>query len=191
MSRIITFPEDRLIGYLHIKEDDDKPIRFHGRFKQDGELLPGTSNPGWQLLGEARGRVEVPDDVITMLEVLPDEACELSPLSQLGPDDLQALWLGNTLVDDDELVHVGQLTGLRWIDVQNNGDITDAGIAHLKQLTNLTWFGAHWTRVTAASLGYLAAMPQLTYVDIWGCEIPPEAVTELKSKLPECEVRTQ
>ena len=166
-------------------------MKFHGRFKKDGDALGDTHNPGWRLLGEAKGKVEVPGDSIILLEVLPQEARDLSPLSALNADDLAGIWLGNTYVSDEQVSYLAHLTGLLWIDVQNNGDITDGGIAHLSQLRSLQVFGAHWTRISAVSLRYLSKMSGLTYVDIWGCEIPAEAVEEFKKALPKCTVRTE
>jgi hypothetical protein len=189
-ERIIEFPDDRLLGYLHVKEGDG-PWEFHGRFKKEGGLLDDTENPGWRLLGEARASVGVPETGAILLEVLSEEARDLSPLLALNADDLAAIWLGNTFVNDDQLRHLSHLTGLRWIDVQNNGEITDAGIAHLVNLTSLQVFGAHWTRITGDSLKLLSNMPHLTYVDIWGCEgVPAAAVEEFEKAMPTCVVRT-
>ena len=51
--KVLTFPNDRLIGYLHLKEAEGI-MEFHGRFKKDGDLLEGTCNPGWRMVGEAK-----------------------------------------------------------------------------------------------------------------------------------------
>ncbi len=166
-------------------------MEFHGRFKKNGDLLEDTHNPTWRLLGEARSSVEVPEDSVILLEVLPEAARDLSPLSALNADDLAAIWLGNTYVNDEQLSHLARLTGLLWIDVQNNGDITDTGIAHLSELRSLQVFGAHWTRISAVSLQCLSKMSGLTHLDIWGCEIPAAAVEEFKRALPNCAVRTE
>ncbi|MCH8294364.1 hypothetical protein IH992_25055 [Candidatus Poribacteria bacterium] len=187
--KVLTFPNDRLIGYLHLKEAEGL-MEFHGRFKKDGDLLEGTCNAGWRMVGEAKGNVEVPQADKILLEVLPQEACDLSPLSLLNADDLSGIWLGNTYVNDEQLSYLARLTGLGFIDVQNNSDITDAGIAQLSKLRFLKVFVAHWTRISAVSLEYLSKMDRLTYVDIWGCEIPAEAVEEFKKALPKCTVRT-
>ena len=131
-------------------------------------------------------------DDLTHLANLPDlrelnldrfSTTDLSPLANLDSDDLAAIWLGNTHANDQQLSHLAGLNGLLWIDVQNSGDITDAGIAHLAELKSLESFGAHWTRISAASLAVLRKMPNLKFVDIWGCEIHADAVEEfLKSR---------
>jgi hypothetical protein len=178
------------MGYLHVKVGDG-PLDFHGRFKKQGGILEDTENPNWQLIGEARSRSSVPADGKILFEVLAEEARDLSPLARLRPDDLAAIWLGNTHVNDEQLRHLSHLTGLVWLDVQNNNAITDAGIAHLAHLTSLQSFGAHWTRISAASLLQLAQCRRLTYVDVWGCDIPAEAVANFKKALPLCQVRTE
>jgi len=188
--KTIEFPANRSIGYVHFQQSD-VPASFHGRFNLDGSLLPDTFNPIWQLIGAAQGIVELPQHGVVMLEVMPEEARDLSPLSSFAPNDLDAIWLGNTYASDDQLIHLAHLTGLLWIDLQNNGNITDAGVAHLRGLKSLRSFGAHWTRISALTMEYLAEMPELTYIDIWGCEIPTQAVDEFKIKLPKCEVRTE
>ena len=188
-KRVIEFPSDRLLGYLHIKEGDG-PLDFHGRFGKDGSLVEGIENSQWRLFGEARSGVEVPEGSKLLLEVLPEEARDLSPLSALRADDLAAIWLGNTFVDDDQLVHLAGLKELLWIDLQNNGNITDRGIAHISSLRSLEVFGAHWTRISAATLQHLSMMPSLTYVDVWGCDIASEALEDFKKSFPNCTVRT-
>ena len=191
--KIIHFPDDRSLGYLHTPSADAGPSDFHGRFKRTGEYLEDTSNPEWQLIGAARGRVELPDDAWILLEVLADEARDLSPISLLSPDALDAIWLGNTYVNDDQLQHISQQASLKWLDVQNNGDITDRGIGHLCELTSLQHFGVHWTRISDQTLSMLAEkMPRLVYLDIWGCEnISSAAIDAFKRARPMCTVRTE
>jgi hypothetical protein len=188
-TRRLRFPEPIGFGYLHTRRGG-YPYTFHGRYKKEGGLLEDTENPGWKLLGEAVGEQTVTSDCV-LLEVLAEPAKDLSPLSALNPDDLEGIWLGNTLVDDSQLHHIRHLTGLQWLDVQNNGNITNAGIAQLVGLNSLRFLGMHWTRVTDEGLRYLYTMKELRNVDVWGCEIGTEAIAELKSHLPNCSIRTE
>ncbi|MGI9517112.1 MAG: hypothetical protein ACR2NP_08710 [Pirellulaceae bacterium] len=187
----IHFPATRQIGFLHTTLDDGRPWSFHGRYSLEGELFPDIENPGWEILGEACGVIEIPDDRRVLLEVLPDEARDLSPLAELPADALDGLWLGNTRVDDEQLRFAGGLTALRWIDVQNNGMITDTGVNHLRELTSLVSFGAHWTRISTSTMEWLATLPDINYVDIWGCEIPPNAFEAFCRARPDCQVRVE
>lgn len=190
MSNPVAFPSDRLLGYLHFHGEGELN-RFHGRFKRDGTLLEEKSNPGWRMYGTAKGIVRIPANTFALLEVLPEEAVDLAPLARLGNNDLHGIWLGNTAVDDEQLKHIRNLTGLQWIDVQNNPHITDMGVSYLKSLPNLRYFGCHWTGVTSISLGHLSEMAHLKYLDVWGCDVSSDAIAEFRERLPDCEVRTE
>lgn len=146
-TREIRFAADRSLGFVHVREGD-YPFSFHGRYAKKGDGPAGLDgNEDWTLVGEAQGVVVVPADRSVMLEVLAESARDLSSLSTLAPDSINAIWLGNTWVDDEQLVHLSRLTGLQWLDIQNNGQITDNGIAQLRPLRSLRSLGLHWTRI--------------------------------------------
>lgn len=187
-TRTLRFPPETSLGYLHTRQGE-YPYSFHGRYKKEGGLLEGTDNPGWNLHGEALGEQKITADCV-LLEVLAEPARDLSPLSNLNKDDLDGIWLGNTWVDDAQLDHVKHLTGLRWIDIQNIGKITDAGIARIAGLIMLLHLGLHWTRMTDTGLRLLYGMKDLQFLDVWGCPISSDALSELKSHLPNCRIRT-
>jgi hypothetical protein len=186
----LRFPGDRSLGYLHIR-DGGYPFEFHGRFKKEGGMLEDNENAGWRVMDEARGVIKPGVDGALLLEVLPEAARDLSPLAALDADALDAIWLGNTFADDEQLANLAHLTGLVWLDVQNNGAITDAGMDHLRGLTALRSLGLHWTRVTDASIDVFIQMTALEHLDIWGCEITETAVARLRDALPRCEIRTE
>lgn len=186
MRRTLKFPEDASLGFLHTRQGG-YPYSFHGRYKKEGGLLDGIDNPGWELHGEARGEQSVTGDCV-ILEVLADPAKDLSSLSKLKPDDLDALWLGNTWVDDAQVQHIRHLTGLRWLNIENNFNITDAGIVHVAGLQSLVHLGIHWTRVTDAGLRQLS---ELQFLDVWGCPITSGAIVEYRSRFPNCKVRVE
>lgn len=188
-TRSLVLPAGRSMGYLHARSGD-YPYTFHGRFKKEGGLLEGISNPGWELLGGAFGQTEVDDDCV-LLEVMAEPARDLSPLLRLKPDDLDAIWLGNTWVDDTQLRYLGHLTGLRWLNVENNANVTDAGLAELASLTSLLHLGIRWTRVTDAGLLHLQSLKKLQFLDVRGCNVTAPALAELKARLPKCLIRTE
>ena len=191
-TRSIQFPEDRAVGHVHMSDGDGDIPFFHGRFTREGDLVGDTPVAGWRFLGEARSKVEVPASGVILLEVLPEEARDLSWLAALGADDVAAIWLGNTYVNDDQIRHLTHLTGLRWVNIENNGEVTDAGIAHLTGLRSIESLGIHWTRITGDTLRLLSKMPRLSFLDIWGCAgVDAASVDELENALPGCEIQTE
>lgn len=191
-TRTIQFPEDRAVGHVHISDGDGDIPFFHGRFTREGDLVGDTPVAGWRFLGEARSKVEVPATGVILLEVLPEEARDLSWIAALGADYVAAIWLGNTYVNDDQIQHLTHLTGLRWVNIENNGEVTDAGIAHLTALQSIESLGIHWTRITGDTLRLLSKMPRLVFLDIWGCAgVDVASVGELENALPGCVVQTE
>lgn len=191
-TRTIQFPEDRAVGHLHTSDEDEGIPFFHGRFTREGELVGDTPVAGWRFLGEARSKVEVPASGAILLEVLPDAARDLSWIAARGADDVAAIWLGNTYVNDMQIRHLTHLTGLRWVNIENNGDVTDAGIAHLAGLQSIESLGIHWTRITGDTLRLLSKMPRLAFLDIWGCAgVDAASVEEFENALPGCVVQTE
>lgn len=87
----------------------------------------------WQELGPAQGTVQVPPNQELLLVVYPEWKDDLSPLSDLGKDDLQSLHLRPAPIGDDQLAHVAHLTGLRTLDLRDT-KITDAGLDRIAEL---------------------------------------------------------
>ena len=84
-SRIVHFPKDGAVGRLMIRGIDS------------GQHF--TILPGWELLGQAQGDVAIPPDKELRLEVYTD-ATDISFISELKPEDLQALSLARTNILD-------------------------------------------------------------------------------------------
>lgn len=189
-SRSLAFPKDRTAVCLHGRTAG-YPYDFHGRFKREGAVLADTDNPGWRIIAEARGTVVVPPGTITLLEILPDAARDLSFLQSIKSEDLDGLWLGNTFVNDDGLDHIAHLIGLEWLDIQNNGAITDGGLTRLHARTALRHLGLYWTRISDTGLDNLPDLSHLTYLDIWGCRVSSEAPIRFENRHPDCRIRTE
>lgn len=115
---------------------------------------------GWQYLGNASGRVEVPLGKELRLKVGVEAANDLSPLAALELDDIQWLDLSGTGVEDWSLVHLANLTLLRRLDLRKTA-IGDAGLACLKPLTSLKELRLNHTKVTDAGLAHLSEMAKL------------------------------
>ena len=78
-SRIIRFPLDHSMGKLYISNQANFPLG----------------------LGEARGHIKVPEGIEVLLEVFTDALTDLSPLSELNPNDLQGIRIIDTRISSE------------------------------------------------------------------------------------------
>ena len=150
-SRRVRFPTDRSMGILWIRDRDS-----------------GSDNYAfWDSLGEARGVVLVPGGKELRLVINPQAATDLSPLSQLQPDDLQYLQLSGTRVSNAGLSHLSKLTGLKVLWLYDT-PISDAGLAHLHGLIGLRVLNLRSTMVSAGGVDALqVALPQCEFRRAW------------------------
>ena len=150
-SRRVRFPGDRSMGTLWIRDRDSSPDNY----------------AFWEPLGEARGVVSVPGEKELRLVINPQAATDLSPLSQLHPDDLQYLQLSGTRVTNAGLSHLGKLTGLKVLWLYDT-PISDIGLVHLRGLTGLRVLNLRSTMVSASGVDALqAALPQCEFRRAW------------------------
>ena len=98
-ERTLNFPTNRSLGKLYILEEN----------------LHFLSGSGEEEKGEAQGsvRIVVPEGWLLELRISPEASTDLSTLSTLNPNDLQAISLYNTQVTDEELSHLQKLSGLK------------------------------------------------------------------------------
>ena len=101
----------------------------------------------------AAGTIEVEAGLVARLIISEAGAKDLSPLSKLDRNALQRIDLNGTWIEDDQLAHLQNLTGLRVLAL-NGTNITDAGLKHLKGLTKLESLelGRNVTEVGVAEL---------------------------------------
>ncbi len=157
--RILRFPADRSLGVVHTR-----PAR---------EARDDVSEyADWQPLGDARGEVRLPKDAEVRLVVSSIGSKDLSPLGRLHADDVQSLSLRGTQVNDDQFRHVGRLTGLAHLELEQT-EITDAGIKHLADLVNLRFVDLSAFGVNARGFGIgddslriLAKLPRLSRLSL-------------------------
>jgi hypothetical protein len=192
-ARILNFPTEG-IGTL-----------FTRNWTEDGQ-------GEWSEGGDARGDITVAKGIEARLR-LGYDVSDLSPLDALQPDALQGIIINGPNVADDDMVHVGHLTGLLYLEVQES-DLTDAGIrelaaiSHLRTLelrnvANLTDEGLKYfsqqqhlydlavtyTKLTNASVNFFKSLPSLTKLYINSTSgVSEEGIISLKAGLPKCEV---
>ena len=62
--------------------------------------------------------------------------------------------------------------------------ITNNGVAHLRKLTNLRALNLFGTQITDAGLAQIGNMTQLRELFLTDLKVSPEAVAELKRRIP-------
>jgi len=158
--RTVRFPGDRSIGKL-----------LHRVHRQEHEA--------WEEYCDARGAVPIPENGQLALEV--DNTDDLSPLDDFRPDDLFSLTLWKLFsLQDDELQHVGRLTGLHELLMPDAWGMTDAGLIYVEGLANLELLyldGAH--HMTDAGMVHLTGLTKLRKLSLWGTQARDEGLRHL------------
>lgn len=101
-------------------------------------IYEGRYNSNDEYLAKAKGSVKIPPGKNVLLWVS-RKVTSLSPLTNLKPNDIQAISLqGCNGLPPEEYIKLGQLTGLKWIDLWHleNKDLSFAEyLTNLEQLT--------------------------------------------------------
>jgi Leucine-rich repeat (LRR) protein len=186
-GRTLHFPADRLLGTLNI-QDVNTPryidTFFYWTTQEDTE---------WKYLAQAKGDVAIPPGKRLALSVNQSGWKDLSPLSNIGPNDLYSLSIygpyeGGPLPDDKCMPHIAHLTGLKVLYLANTAisaeglkfikglkslerlsiskQLTDDGLAEIAQLPSLNALYINESRLTDAGLVHLAELKSLEELDI-------------------------
>ncbi|MCH8023444.1 MAG: hypothetical protein IIB43_01935 [Candidatus Marinimicrobia bacterium] len=84
---------------------------------------------------EARGSLFFPEGKWIFLVLSEDAGLDLSPLEDLGPNDIQGLVIPAT-ADDRAIEHIRGLLSLEQL-ILDDARITDSGLRHLRDLISL------------------------------------------------------
>ncbi len=135
--RILHFPEDRSLGSLSVLI---RPARVTYRLGRENEA------DVWEYVAQAQGDVAVPADKPVRLYISgPTALRDLSPLSNLGPNDLHTLTFDiysesarNAVLDHDEGImrHLQGLKGLKVLEPYGVR-ITGKGLSYIKDFRSL------------------------------------------------------
>ncbi len=117
-ERIVHFPPDRSLGTLNI-QDTNTP-----RYIDTFFYWTTQADTEWKYLTQAKGDVTIPAGKRLALSVNQSGWKGLSPLSNIGPDDLFSLSIygpfeGGPLPDDKCMPHIAHLTGLKVLYLNN------------------------------------------------------------------------
>ena len=181
-GRVVHFPADRSLGTLNI-QDVNTPryidTFFYWITREDTE---------WKYLAQAKGDVAVPVGKRLALSVNESGWKDLSPLSNLKPDDLYKLTIYGLpspapKPDDRIMSHITHLTGLKVLELEDTSisikgirllhdlkvlehlslskQLTDEGLAEISQLKSLKGLCIRESRLTDAGLAHLANLTSL------------------------------
>ena len=108
------------------------------------------------------------------------------PLAPLFPH-LVTVDLSATKITDKSVAALAAASKLRQIRLAETG-ITDAAIDSLLAIQSLESVNFYGTKVTDAGVLKLAGLPNLKRLYVWQTAVTPEAIKDLKQKLPGCEI---
>lgn len=151
-SRTIHFPSDRSMGMLYVL---------------DSNQVDTSSYDDWELLCEAIGDVTVPSGKALRLNLSKNAGDDLSPLSSLGPNDIQMLFCLGVEITDDQLRHISHLTDLKHINLRGT-NILGTGLKYLAGLKSLTMLWLSSTHVGDNELAYLLDLTSLESLGLKG-----------------------
>jgi len=164
-TRIVRFPSEQSSGTLFIRNKDSLDFR------------------DWQQLGTARGAREIFLDKSLRLDLKGGNGIDYSFLSDLQPNDLQALFLYN--VDDDILPNCTHLTGLQELYISDTR-ISDQGMSLLRPLKYLQRISIYHTNIGDKGLLNLALIPGLKWLTCSGTGISEEGLNTFRRLMPGC-----
>jgi hypothetical protein len=126
--------------------------------------------------GVLRGREGTGHRVNLMI----DTARDLSSLRALAPDGVCGIHASGALINDTQMIHLGELTGLQLLDLSNT-QVTDAGVLHLARLDRLEHLWLWGTGVTDAGLAIVGRMPRLKLLGLGNTRITDAGLAGLSA----------
>ncbi len=126
--------------------------------------LQGKQENKWQSLGEARGKVDIPDGKEVQLRVSPVQAANLAAIRRLGSQALQSLNLNDCPVGDVEMGYIAHLTGLFQLSIDGTR-VSPAGYEKLYRLTSLREISMTGTRLGVPGRIFIGNQPYLADID--------------------------
>jgi len=182
--RVLHFPADRSLGMVYVRD-----ANLTRQIETYYHHIDGVEDK-WEYIGEAQGDVPTPEGKRTQLRVSEKGCKNLSPLADLGPNDLDELCLYYIPATDGNMRHVGRLTGLKvlHLEMTNIGDdglkqvrgmkslerlylpngLTDAGLVHVGQVQSLKALHFGGNRATDAGLVHVAKLANLEELSLGG-----------------------
>lgn len=133
--RVLRFPKDRSLGTIYVM---DRSVDLFPEIFDENDWY-GETRP-WKQLSPAQGSVAVPEGMRVKLLVSLSAFEDLSPLAQLGPDDIDVLMFGYPI---------------------NESQLTDAQFKNIRGLTGLEELLIYKSTITGRSLRLFSRMTKL------------------------------
>ena len=201
----LTFPTDRIVGYLDWAGAGDpgaEPFLAHGSVDvPDGveislrvESLKGvTPNPdgSWHVLRDdahpvvdLEFLVDLPPASIGALVVIGHvEPASTAALHHLSVG-LHELILAGTGLSDEVLPFVAQLENLTYLQTYGN-HFTDRGVQQLRSLTRLEALYLEEANLTFAAFAFACELPRLQFFGVQDVPLTDPEIRQLRTQLPE------
>lgn len=151
--RVLQFPKDRSMGKLFVYHENNCV-----------ELI------------EARGEITVGSEFSLSLRVSADEA-DLSPLAEMGSNNLQELDLSAPHVSDLDMKYIENLVGLTELNLSRRR-VTDTGLMHISEMAKLRKLDLFGT--FALSLSYLKKMAKLEDLNLKYCDVTDDGLSNIQ-----------
>lgn len=100
---------------------------------------------------------------------------------------LESVTILHTTCQNDWLIPIGKLTGLKSINITNQGKLTDEGLAHLAGLKNLERLGYVGTQMTGHAFQNFKDFTKLKSCSFRGSKIDDEGIKALCDAFPQLE----
>lgn len=150
----LQFPSDRAIGWIKIPRRRQDPHNH------------------WKLVGQARGRVQVPQNTPVRLIVEPSAASAMAWLEAIEHHQLTELYLGQTDITNDSIRHIKHLEGLEVLSISHVYErISDIGAQYIQYLPHLRELYLNATDIGDLTLAYLQGMHQLERLSIGATQV--------------------
>lgn len=122
--------------------------------------------------------VRAHDGIGHRVNLLVEHDADLSSLRTLAPDGVHALHCRGAAVDDSQLAHIGELTGLQLLDLSRT-QVTDVGLLHLSRLTQLEHLWLWDTALTDAGLAIVGRLPALRFLGLGNTRITDAGLADI------------
>ena len=130
--------------------------------------------------GKAMGTVNVPKKANLFLEVGYDAVENPSLLTAYGPDFFTGLKFNQVETDDRTMAAVGELTGLKALDLRDS-DLSDRGMESLSKLHNLEYLKLDHAKITDRGVAALSKLQALKSLQLDEIRITEKGLSDIRS----------